>query len=174
MTERKYTKKKLVSHIWVEVPAETVWTHITRVQIEQFDDLLIFRLLDIPKPVRAEIAQPGEGGQRIAYFANGKRFNQQILTWNKLKTYAFTFEPEPNFRVGWLFDLADGPFQLTSGAYYLQNSANNTKLTLETTYQIADRWQWVLGWPIRLVLKQFQRYLLQSIKQISENDVPSN
>src|SRR5699024_7582364 len=170
MIKDKYSKKKLASHISVEALPVADWTHITRMQIAQFNDPLTFRVLDTPKPIRAEITQAGEGGRRIAYFANGKRFNQQILTWNKPETYAFTFDPEPNFRVGWLFDLADGPFQLISGTYYLQNNANSTTLTLETTYQIADRCQWMLGWPVHLVLKQFQHYLLQSIKEIAGND----
>ena len=166
----KNRKKKLASHIRVKASPEIVWKHITRVQIARFADPWYFRVLDIPKPIRAEITRHGKGGRRIAYFANRKRFNQQILTWNEPQTYAFTFEPEANFRVGWLFNLADGPFQLISGTYYLQNNANSTTLTLETTYQIADRCQWMLGWPVHLVLKQFQHYLLQSIKEIAGND----
>jgi|GEM_PF-4225164 len=40
MTVLKYTKKELASHIRVDASVDTVWTHIIRVQIAQFDDLL--------------------------------------------------------------------------------------------------------------------------------------
>lgn len=51
---------------------EGVWENITNVKIEEFSDPFIFKLLDIPKPLKAEIVSEGKGGHRIAYFDSGK------------------------------------------------------------------------------------------------------
>lgn len=37
--------------------------------------------------MRAELISEGKGGQRIAYFDNGKRFIQEILEWNPYAEY---------------------------------------------------------------------------------------
>jgi hypothetical protein len=50
-------------------------------------DPIIFKVLSIPKPMRAELISEGKGGQRIAYFDNGKRFIQEILEWNPYAEY---------------------------------------------------------------------------------------
>ncbi|HLR24494.1 MAG TPA: YigZ family protein [Fodinibius sp.] len=65
MIKDKYSKKKLASHISVEALPVADWTHITRVRIAQFADPWYFRILDIQKPIRAEITQAGEDGWRI-------------------------------------------------------------------------------------------------------------
>jgi hypothetical protein len=78
---------------------------------------LLFKILGIPKPLRAEIISKGEGGQRIAYFDSGKRFMQEITTWKPLEKYSFDFNPEKGFIVGHFFDLSDGIFKVPNGSY---------------------------------------------------------
>ena len=41
-------------------------------KIEAFSDPTIFKLLDIPKPLRSEVISEGQGGRRIAYFDSRK------------------------------------------------------------------------------------------------------
>src|SRR5699024_7364633 len=98
--------KKLASHIRVKASPEIVWKHITRVQIARFAEPWYFRVLDIPKPIRADITRHGKVGRRIAYFTNRILFIELILSWNEPQTYGLTFEPEANFRVGLLLNLA--------------------------------------------------------------------
>ena len=157
------------SSVQINASAERVWNEITNVRIEQFADPWYFRLLDIPKPLSAKVTKTGVGGRRIAYFASGKRFVQQILVWNPFQQYTFTFEPDPKFRVGYLFDLHNGQFQLHTGAYTLRETATGIQLDLQTTYSLRPPTRWVLGWPIYWVLLIFQRYLLQSIQQNAES-----
>jgi hypothetical protein len=145
-----------------------IWDHITNVKIEQFSDPFIFRLLDIPKPLRAEVVSEGEGGSRIAYFENGKRFIQKILVWKPLKEYSFSFNPEKGFKVCYFFELSEGVFRIPSGEYYLNTNAGSTKLKLVTTYSIDKRFYFLLNLPVRGILKLFQKYLLSSIKKNSE------
>ena len=160
--------KSISSDIDISGQPEKIWDNITNVKIEQFSDPLIFKLLDIPKPLRAEIISGGEGGSRIAYFDTGKRFMQKILVWKPLKEYSFSFNPEKGFRVCYLFELSEGVFRIPSGAYFLRTNSNLTNLKLVTTYSIDKRLYFLFNLPVRLILKIFQRYLLTSIKMNSE------
>ncbi|NVO85743.1 SRPBCC family protein [Hymenobacter terrestris] len=158
------------SKVCIAAPAAVVWEHITNVQLEQFADPLLFRLLDVPKPLRATLLTEGAGGSRTAYFANGKKFEQQILRWEPNKFYSFRFNPEPGFRVGYVFELSAGIFRMLAGAYELREEAGDTVLTLRTEYSVQRSLRWLLLAPITAVLHLFQRYLLRSIKRNAEHE----
>jgi hypothetical protein len=160
--------KSIYADIEINEQPEKIWDNITNVKIEQFSDPLIFKLLDIPKPLRAEIISEGEGGSRIAYFESGKCFMQKILVWKPFKEYSFSFNPEKGFRVCYLFELSAGVFRIPGGAYILTTKANSTNLKLVTTYSIDKRLYFLFNLPVRFILKIFQRYLLTSIKKNSE------
>jgi hypothetical protein len=153
------------SSIQITARPETIWDHITNVKIEQFSDPFLFKLLDIPKPLRAEVLSEGKGGQRVAYFNSGKRFMQEIIEWKPSTEYSFSFNPEKGFRVCYFFELSEGVFQIPSGAYFLTAGGQTTTLQLRTTYSIDKRLYILFNWPVRLILKLFQRYLLTSIKK---------
>ncbi|MBP6756427.1 MAG: hypothetical protein KA210_09770 [Bacteroidia bacterium] len=160
--------KTLGSIIDINGRPETIWENITNVKIEQFSDPTIFKLLDIPKPLRSEIISEGQGGRRIAYFDSGKKFMQEILVWKPLTEYSFSFNPEKGFKVMYFFELSEGVFQIPTGAYYLTTTGQTTSLKLKTTYSIDRRLYFLFNIPVRLILKAFQRYLLTSIKKNSE------
>jgi hypothetical protein len=168
MTENRYITKTLDSALDIHGQPETIWKNITNVQIETYSDPILFRLLDIPKPMRAEVISEGQGGKRIAWFKTGKRFVQEILVWKPLKEYAFSFHPEKGFRVLYFFDLSDGVFQILTGAYALTTTGQTTRLRLTTTYRIHKRFYFLFHLPVRIILKAFQRYLLMSIQKNSE------
>ena len=157
--------KTICSEIDIAGRPETIWDNITNVKIEQFSDPIIFKLLDIPKPMRAEVISEGKGGKRIAYFDSGKRFIQEILEWKPFEEYAFSFNPEKGFRVCYVFELSEGVFRIPSGAYHLLAIGKTTTLKLTTTYSIDSRLFYLFNLPVRLILKAFQRYLLTSIKK---------
>lgn len=160
--------KSIYTDINISAQAESIWENVTNVKIEQFSDPFIFKLLGIPKPLRAEIISEGEGGSRIAYFDSGKRFMQKILVWKPPNEYSFSFNPEKGFRVCYLFELSEGVFRIPGGAYYLTKTPNSTNLKLVTTYSIDRRLFLLFNLPARLILKLFQRYLLTSIKKNAE------
>lgn len=165
-----HTVKTIKSQVHIIAPAAMVWAHITNVRLEQFADPLLFRLLDVPKPLRADLLTEGVGGCRTAHFANGKKFEQRILRWEPHTHYAFSFNPEPGFRVGYLFELSAGMFRMLAGAYELHEDANHTVLTLRTEYSVQRNMRWLLLGPITAVLYLFQRYLLRSIKRNAEHE----
>jgi hypothetical protein len=159
--------RTISSQISIQGDKGTIWENITNVQLEQFTHPPIFRLLGIPRPLKAEIVSDGEGGSRIAYFDNNKRFVQKILVWKPMTEYSFSFNPENGFRVGYIFDLSKGVFQIPAGAYYLSGNGQ-VSLVLQTTYSIHRYLFIILYLPVTIVLTLFQRFLLKSIKRNSE------
>lgn len=164
-----YIDKSISSSIEITGKAENIWENITDVRLEQFADPLIFKLLDIPKPLKAEVLSAGEGGSRVAYFDSGKRFLQKITVWKPFTEYSFSFNPEKGFKVGYFFDLSDGVFRILSGSYYLTPVNTAIRLTLVTRYSLHSRFYFLANLPVRLVLKMFQKYLLASIKKNTES-----
>src|SRR5579871_384951 len=115
-----WSKEITICHsICILSPPECVWKHVTDVDIASFQHPVYFAVLGIPKPMRSEIRKAGVGGERIAYFENQKRFTQVITYWKPYEEYSFTFHADPGFRVGYVLDLAAGPFQMKSGSYSL-------------------------------------------------------
>lgn len=144
---------------------QRAWDEITDVDIADYAHPPVLRLMGIPHPLRAEVVAGGVGGQRIAYFATGKRFIQRITVWEPCHEYAFTFNPEAGFKVVFFFDLSSGFVQIPSGSYLLDSPAgeSGTRIRLSTQYSIDRRVRLLLGFPVRLTLRMFQRYLLRSI-----------
>jgi hypothetical protein len=166
--EAVHIEESVSSVIEIQASEADIWNHITEVRLEQFSDPLLFKLLNIPKPLKAEMIAAGEGGSRIAYFDSGRRFLQKITVWKPLREYSFSFNPEKGFKVGYFFDLSDGVFRILSGSYHLTPLSDSISLTLHTRYSLDKRMHWIGKLPVRLVLTLFQKYLLSSIKQNTE------
>jgi hypothetical protein len=81
----------------INASAESVWRHITEVDVASFRHPTYFSVLGIPKPLRAEIVEPNVGGTRTALFSNGLCFSQRITEWQPHERYAFTFRADPVF-----------------------------------------------------------------------------
>ena len=157
----------------VAASPETVWQEVTQVDIAAFRHPAYLTILGIPKPLRAELLQPGLGGVRIAFFSNNRRFVQEITAWQPPQHYAFTFKADPGFRVAYLLDLSAGPFRMLAGAYQLRRTARGTWLTLSSQYELRGALGVCLGLPVRLVLHLFQAYLLRGIRANAERQTPA-
>lgn len=160
--------------IHINASAEVVWQHITEVDIASFRHPLYLSLLGIPKPLRAEVSEPGVGGSRTAFFSNRLRFSQKITDWQPFERYAFTFQPDSGFRVGYLLDLSDGPFRMKAGDYYIAPSQSGVRLSLSSQYELYGLAGACLYVPVRLVLALYQRYLLRGIRANAERQEGKN
>src|SRR5262245_41736750 len=139
--------------IQINAPAKSVWQHVTEVDIASFRHPVYFSLLGIPKPLRAEIVEPGVGGARTAFFSNHLCFSQKITVWQPPERYAFTFEADPGFRVAYLLDLSDGPFRMKAGAYRITPGQEGVCLSLSSQYELYGIIRAYLRVPVRLVLE---------------------
>ena len=163
-----HIEKSISSSIKIYSIPERIWDNITNVKIEQFSDPFIFKILNVPKPLTAEIISEGEGGSRVAYFNTGKKFLQKIIVWKPMTEYSFTFNPEKGFRVGYFFELSEGIFRILKGAYYLRQEADGITLQLVTIYSLDKNIFVLFNLPVRLILTSFQKYLLRFIKNNAE------
>jgi hypothetical protein len=152
----------------VAASAESVWREITQVDIASFRHPRYLSMLGIPKPLRAEVLRPGVGGARTAYFSNNLRFSQEITEWQPSERYAFTFKPDPGFRVAYCLDLSSGPFRMLAGAYRISRTELGTRLFLSSEYELRGVLGACLRLPVKLVLHLFQTYLLRGIRTNSE------
>ena len=150
-----------------------VWHEVTEVDLESFRHPTYLSLLGIPKPVRAEILGADIGGIRIATFSNGMRFSQVITDWQPNERFAFTFRPDPGFRVAHCLDLSRGPFRMSSGAYRIRPEHGAVQLFLSSEYELRGVLGSLLAWPAKLVLLLFQAHLLHGIKRNAERREPS-
>jgi hypothetical protein len=157
----------LSSSTCVLATPETVWRNITNVRIDSSIPPRLFTLLGIPKPLHAELLEKPPERRRVAYFANGKRFSQEITSWQPLKSYAFTFRADRGFKVAFVLDLSSGPFRLVSGEYHMVHNRNGIELTLTSTYSVGGLMR-AFSIPIAIVMRAFQRYLLSAIKKSCE------
>jgi hypothetical protein len=165
MGQRRYSIEQVVA---VAAAPEVVWREVTMVDIAAFDHPAYLAMLGIPKPLRADVLRPGVGGARVAYFSNGRRFAQEITEWRPPERYAFTFRADPGFRVGYVLDLADGPFRMVAGAYRIEPAAGGARLALSSEYELRGVAGTLLRLPVRLVLHLFQAYLLRGIRTNAE------
>lgn len=159
---RRRIKGVLRSSTTIPADVDQVWQQIVDVDIATVRQPSYFRLAGIPHPLRAEVESEGIGGRRVAYFENGKRFLQVITGWEPPRHYSFQFNPEPGFRVLYVFDLSDGPVQIPTGEYFVAEGPTGISVTLGTQYSV-DRRFFFLVPPVLGFLKLFQRYLLSSI-----------
>jgi hypothetical protein len=166
--KNRHSIRTVVSSIDINGRPEIIWDNITNVKMEQFSYPTIFKLLHVPKPLKAEIISEGQGRKRIAYFDNGKKFIQEILVWKPFKEYSFSFNPEKGFRVCGFFELSEGVFQIPTGAYYLETIGQTTTIRLTTNFSIDRRLYFLLNIPAHLILKAIHSYVLTSIRKNSE------
>ena len=159
----------LSSTIIIHADKEAVWQQITDVDIAAFAHPPILKWMGVPQPLHAEVLSEGVGGQRVATFDNGKRFFQEITAWEPPVHYEFTFQPEKGFRVVYLFDLADGLFQMHRGAYRLLRHQEGVLLSLTSWFSLGDPFRGILMLPVRLILRSYQQFLLHSIARNIES-----
>jgi hypothetical protein len=162
------TDHVIESAVFVRASAERLWREVTLVDIASFRHPAYLRALGIPKPLRASVLAERVGGARVAYFSNGLRFAQEITEWTPCRSYGFTFSADRGFRVGWVLDLSAGPFRLRSGRYLLDLRDDGIELTLTTRYCLSGVAGAVLRFPVALVLRLFQKYLLSGIRKNAE------
>lgn len=107
---------------------------------------------------------------RKAFFSNGLCFSQVITEWQPHERYSFTFRPDPGFRAAYILDLSSGPFQMKAGSYHIIPRQHGVSLSLTSLYELRSFFRAGLFVPVRVVMIQFQRYLLSGIKANAERE----
>ncbi len=158
-----YQTKYVHNAIILKAKPDDIWQEITNVAVADFDFPWLFRLLEVPKPLSAEVIKEGVGGYRVAKFSNGAEFHQNILEWEVNKKYRFQFNATKNFRVGYWMNLSKGPFQIVTGGYDLLQRDDGVFLILSSNYQLHGLLGAIMHIPFRMVVYGFQKHLLKGI-----------
>lgn len=81
------TPYKAYTYIDINAPAEKIWSNVTRVRTikKEQDKGWLTRLLNFPRPVKAELNYEGVGAYRAAIFTNGLVFHETVNEYVKLK-----------------------------------------------------------------------------------------
>lgn len=89
---------KAYTFIDIEAPADKIWGNVTRVsEIPPAQDSgQITKLLDFPRPVKAELDFEGVGAYREAIFTNGLVFHEAVTEYEHEKKMAFTIKAHPH------------------------------------------------------------------------------
>lgn len=165
--------------IQIEAPPELVWPllrDIPDVRPGEGRWNVSQDVIGIPRPLSARLVGEGAGAQRLAAWARGVRFREQITEW------------EPGRRMGWRFVFDDPAgwmitdrhlrpdghyFRITTGSYTLVPlGRGRSQLVLETRYWLRTP---VNGYSIawgELFLGDIQDNLLALVKQRAESGRP--
>jgi len=158
----------LTSACWIRASLAEVWEQITEVDIAAIPHAWWLPVLGIPRPLRADVLEPGVGGQRVAHFEGGRRFTQEITEWRPSERFGFTFHASADFVVGHVLNLSTGPFRMKAGRYTLEQKGEGVELTLSSDYVLHGVVGVLLRLPVILTLWAFQRYLLGGIRANAE------
>ncbi|NQY28050.1 MAG: hypothetical protein HRT69_01105 [Flavobacteriaceae bacterium] len=160
-----YRSRFIYNTIFLNFDRTDIWNEITNVTVTQFKFPFLFSIIGVPKPLSAEVIRKGVGGYRVASFSNDAQFKQEILEWVENKKYRFKFNPTDNFRVGYLMNLSNGPFEIKTGGYELIKGKNEVKLILSSNYKLNGFLGVIAHLPFRLVVYFFQKHLLNGIRK---------
>ncbi|RYD58017.1 MAG: hypothetical protein EOP56_07015 [Sphingobacteriales bacterium] len=163
------------TYIDINAPAEKIWSNVTRVReisAEQ-DKGSLTRLLDFPRPVKAELNYEGVGASREAIFTNGLVFHETVTEYIPNKKMSFTIKAHPHEIPLTTMDehlvVGGKYFDVLNGTYELESLGNNkhrlhlySNFKLNTTFNFYASW-WALG-----IMKDIQNNILQIEKLRSE------
>lgn len=163
----EYLDKYVTSSIIIKSSNLTVWNNVTNIKSEYHPDTLLFKILNIPKSMKAEIIAEGISGIRLVYFNTGKKFVQKINSWNPYNYYSFTLYPEKGFTILHLFEISEGVIQLNGGAYELVETEKGINLKLTIYYKIKRNYRF-LTILAKLIVGYVHKNILIGIKKDCE------
>lgn len=161
------------------IPAK-IWENIVRVKEISHDEYSkgFFNYAGIPRPLYAELNRDTIGAIRVGYFEGGLTFKESVTTWERNKKVAFDITViRPTIRQT-VFDqhiLKGSHFKFLNASYELEQlDAQTTKLTLSSTYQLDTKINGYSSFWGQSLLSDFQKRLLQVIKNRCDKSVESN
>lgn len=163
----EYLERCVTSSITIKSSKATVWDNVTNIKSEYHPDTFLFKILNIPKSMKAEIVAEGLSGIRLVYFNTGKKFVQKITSWKPLNYYSFALFPEKGFTILHIFEISEGVVQLNGGAYELTETENGINLKLTIYYRIKRNYRFLTK-IVKLIVGYVHKNILTGIKEDCE------
>lgn len=166
---------KSYTFIDIEAPAEKIWKNVTRVsEIEESQDKgYLTRVLDFPRPVKAELNFEGVGAYREAIFTNGLVFHETVTEYVHQQKMSFSIRALPHEIPLTTMDehlvVGGKYFDVLNGTYELEKLDNQTyRLHLYSNFKLTTTFNFYASWWADSIMKDIQNNILQIQKQRAE------
>lgn len=160
------------TQIEINADAETVWQNIIRLpEIQPGEQRFsFFRFTGVPKPLEATLSEEGVGGVRRGIFDGGLIFNETITEWQPEQRLRFAIEVEGDANVPAPFnEIGRAMFDVLEATYTIEPLANGgVILHLSSSHRLTTRFNGYGGLWTDAIMRDFQMYVLQIVKQRCE------
>lgn len=165
------------TYIDIHAPAEKIWGHVTRVREirKEQDKGWLTKLLDFPRPLKAELNYEGVGAYREAMFTNGLVFHETITEYIDNKRMSFTIKALPHEIPLTTMDehlvVGGKYFDVLSGTYELQKLTDQSyRLHLWSDFKLTTTFNFYASWWAKGIMKDIQNNILQVEKERAEGE----
>lgn len=166
---------KAYTYIDITAPAEQIWDNVTRVTTisEAQDKGWLTRLLNFPRPLKAELNYEGTGAYREAIFTNGLVFHETVTEYIDNKKMSFTIKALPHEIPLTTMDehlvVGGKYFDVLNGTYELEKLNDKTyRLHLWSNFKLTTSFNFYASWWAKHIMKDIQNNILQIEKQRAE------
>jgi len=174
VSEKEY---KAYTFIDINSPAEKIWSNVTRVRAipKEQDTGWLTKLLDFPRPVKAELNFEGVGAYREAIFTNGLVFHETVIAYSPLKKMSFTIKAHPHEIPLTTMDehlvIGGKYFDVLTGTYELEQLNERTfRLHLYSYFKLSTSFNFYASWWALAIMKDIQNNILKVEKYRAENE----
>lgn len=159
----------------IEAPKARIWSNVTRVtEIDETEDQgILANVLNLPRPIRAELDFEGVGAKREAIFDKGLVFDETVLKYAHEEMMQFAIKAKTYDIPSTTFDkhvLIGGEFfDVLMGTYELEQIGDNKyRLHLFSRFKLSTTFNFYASIWGRWIMSDIQRNILVVIKKRSE------
>ncbi|MEO6454291.1 MAG: SRPBCC family protein [Ginsengibacter sp.] len=171
------TPYKAYTYIDINAPTEKVWNNVVRVREikEERSQGWLTKLLNFPRPVKAELNFEGVGAYREAIFSNGLVFHETVTEYIDNKKMSFTIKALPHEIPLTTMDehlvVGGRYFDVLNGTYELEMLDDKTcRLHLWSTFKLTTTFNFYASWWANNIMKDIQNSILKIEKERAENE----
>lgn len=171
------TPYQAYTYIDINAPAKKIWSNVTRVREikKEQDKSRLTKLLNFPRPVKAELNFEGVGAYRQAIFTNGLIFHETVTEYVDQRKMSFTIKALPHEIPLTTMDehlvVGGKYFDVLNGTYELEKLNDHSyRLHLYSNFKLTTTFNFYANWWAKHIMKDIQNNILQIQKQRAENE----
>jgi hypothetical protein len=142
---------------------------------EEQDKGCLTKLLNFPRPIKAELTYEGTGAYREAIFSNELVFHETVTEYEDQKKMCFTIRALPHEIPLTTMDehlvIGGKYFDVLNGTYELEKRNDNTyRLHLYSNFKLTTTFNFYASLWVNWIMKDIQNNILQIEKTRAEQD----
>jgi hypothetical protein len=168
---------KAYTYIDIDASADKIWDNVTRVReiSKEQDKGWLTKLLNFPRPIKAELNYEGVGAYREAIFTNGLVFHETVTEYVDNKKMSFTIQALPHEIPLTTMDehlvVGGKYFDVLNGTYELEKLNEKTyRLHLYSNFKLTTTFNFYASWWANGIMKDIQNNILQIEKYRAEKE----